>query len=445
MKLIRILSLAASILLATFPAQGKGKLGFDGEDATSVGIYIKDLTTGKVVMEHNSSLALTPASVMKAITTASVVTKAGIDTCFTTTVGLSGQATEDGWHGNIIVHASGDPTLESSNFKSYQGFCDSIAAALRRRGIQDIDGDIIVKTDMPDEGPVMQWECEDIAWPYGAGFFGFNWRDNTTTLTPATGTTSPHVPGLEVCVVPSDSNDLVRGAFSDRLTVYTKGPVKPDRKTDTTVPDPAAVFKYELLHLLDRKGISLSGDVADASEEEIIHVHRSAPFGEIMKSLMVRSDNLFAEGMLRTLAPGQSRSRAIKKEKEIWANHGFKPKYTIIHDGSGLTRANRLSPRFIGNVLEWMSKSKQAGAYTSFFPRAGSDGTMRGFLAKSKTLKGRIALKTGSVSSVQCYAGYKLSSKGKPTHVIVIMVNGFFCPRAQVRKSCEDLLTRLFP
>lgn len=68
---------------------------------------------------------------------------------------------------------------------------------------------------------------------------------------------------------------------------------------------------------------------------------------------------------------------------------------------------------------------------------------MRGFLAKSK-LKGLIALKTGSVSSVQCYAGYKLNAKGEPTHVIVILVNGFFCPRKQVREACEKLLTDTF-
>ena len=68
---------------------------------------------------------------------------------------------------------------------------------------------------------------------------------------------------------------------------------------------------------------------------------------------------------------------------------------------------------------------------------------MRGFLAKSP-LKGKIALKTGSVGGVQCYAGYKLDAKGQPTHVIVIMVNGFFCPRSDVREASEQLLTDLF-
>ncbi len=68
---------------------------------------------------------------------------------------------------------------------------------------------------------------------------------------------------------------------------------------------------------------------------------------------------------------------------------------------------------------------------------------MRGFLAKSD-LTGKIALKTGSVSSVQAYAGYKLDNQGKPTHVVVILVNGFFCPRKQVREGSEKLLINTF-
>lgn len=444
MKTLKFLATAAAVVLVSLTATARGVLGIDGEEATSVGIYIKNLTTGKVVMQHNAGLALTPASVMKAVTTASVLSKYGSDSCFTTSVRLTGSSDENGWHGDIVVDACADPTIESSNFKSRQGFCDSIANALVRLGVKDIDGDIVVRQNLRDAGPILQWECEDIAWPYGAGLHGMNWRDNTTTLTPATGTTSPHVPGLEVCTVVSDSNDLVRGMMSDRLMVYTKGQPKADTKLDTTVPDPATVFREELRKRLDAKGISMTGEEARAEGNTLLYTHRSAPFGEIMKSLMVRSDNLFAEGMLRTLAPGASRKKAITVEKEMWNARGISARHTIINDGSGLTRANRLSPLFIADVLEWMTKSKNAETYTSFFPKAGKEGTMRGFLAKNKALKGLIAMKTGSVSSVQCYAGYKLSAKGKPTHVIVIMVNGFFCPRAQVRKACEDLLTRTF-
>ena len=162
-----------------------------------------------------------------------------------------------------------------------------------------------------------------------------------------------------------------------------------------------------------------------------------------MRSLMVRSDNLFAEGMLRSIAPDGTRKSALQRQKEIWATRGVNPRYTIINDGSGLTRANRLSARFIGDVLEWMAQSPMADTYTSFFPKAGKEGTMRGFLSKSP-LSGKIALKTGSVSSVQCSAGYKLDDNGKASHVVVILVNGFFCKRPQVREGAENLLTEIF-
>ena len=151
----------------------------------------------------------------------------------------------------------------------------------------------------------------------------------------------------------------------------------------------------------------------------------------------------FAEGMLRAIAPDSSRKAAITREKELWNSRGVSAEFTHIKDGCGLTRANKLSPKFIAGVLEWMAKSPMGETYASFFPRAGKDGTMRGFLAKSP-LKGKIALKTGSIGGVQCYAGYKLDASGKPTHVIVIMVNGFFCPRKDVRIASEKLLTRLF-
>jgi len=422
-------------------------LGIDGEESTSVGIYIKDLRTGKVLVDHNSQLALTPASVMKTITTASALSIAGPDRRFTTPVVLKGHSDGDTWHGDIVVRSCADPTIESENFKARCGFCDSIADGIRRAGFSKVSGRIIVEQNLLNPGPIAQWEIEDVAWPYGAGLFGMNWRDNTFTLYPATGKTKPDVPGLDVVLRRSTSgNDLVRGIDSDHLTVYARN--TNDRKwaVRTSMPDPATVFKAELKAKLNENGITLGDEEnsgGDGVKEITVYTHRSPSFAEIMRSLMIRSDNLFAEGILRAIDPASSRKDVIKREKELWATRGINPKYTIINDGSGLTRANRLSARFIADVLEWMAKSPQGETYASFFPRAGKEGTMRGFLAKS-TLKGHIALKTGSVSSVQAYAGYKLDANDKPTHIIVILVNGFFCPRKQVREGAENLLIKTF-
>ncbi|MDE7458165.1 MAG: hypothetical protein K2M77_04770, partial [Muribaculaceae bacterium] len=58
-----IVFLAASVTAVTSDAQEL--LGIDGEEATSIGVYIKDLTSNEVLYDFNSELALTPASVMK--------------------------------------------------------------------------------------------------------------------------------------------------------------------------------------------------------------------------------------------------------------------------------------------------------------------------------------------------------------------------------------------
>jgi D-alanyl-D-alanine carboxypeptidase/D-alanyl-D-alanine-endopeptidase (penicillin-binding protein 4) len=90
-----------------------------------------------------------------------------------------------------------------------------------------------------------------------------------------------------------------------------------------------------------------------------------------------------------------------------------------------------------------MAQSNYCRTYVSYFPRAGIDGTLKNFL-KGSNLEGKIALKTGSLSGVQCYAGYKLDSDGTPTHTVVIMANNFFCKRAELRKEIENLLIKKF-
>lgn len=435
--------------MASFVAAAQDLLGIDGEEATSIGVYIKDLKSGEVLYDYNSELALTPASVMKLVTSATALSLLGEDYRFTTAVELRGDyapGDRHSWRGDLVVCSSGDPTLESENFKDNLGFCDSIAVGLRRLGITSVEGRIVVEQTMKDAGPVAQWEIEDIAWPYGAGLFGFNYLDNTFTVYPLTGETKPFVPGFEVEMHKSDdSNDMIRGVYSDRLVVFSRNTTKKKWSVRTTMPDPSAVFVYQLTDVLKRNGISVGEKEGRTvkPQTKTVHVHRSPTAKDMLRSLMVRSDNLFAEGMLRAIAPSDSRSGAIKREKELWTNRGVNADYTIINDGSGLTRANRLSPRFIGDVLQWMSESRLAATYAGLFPKAGMDGTMRTFLSGT-SLEGKIALKTGSVSSVQTYAGYMLDDEGLPTHVIVVMVNGFFCKRADVRKAVEQLLIDTF-
>lgn len=447
-----ILRLTALIiaLLAMLPANA-GILGIDGEEATSVGIYIKDLGTGKVIAAQNASVALTPASVTKIVTTATALSLIGPDYHFETQAGLSGaRSTRDKsiWEGDIIIVSSGDPTLESDEFDTACGFADSIVSRLRALGISGITGSVSVIQTMKDAGTIPQWECEDIAWPYGAGLYGFNYAGNCVRAYPNKGTTRP-ASNLGITVVPSPDtgSDIMRGAGATNLTVIAPEKKRRDANWNlsVTVPDPAAVFCGVLTGKLQAAGITIGQKFTDNPRviATPVYTHLSPASADIMRNLMKRSDNLFAEGMLRAIDPSASRDDCLKAERKFLEDCGIAARYTIIKDGSGLTRGNKISPLALGQLLEYMARTELADTYLGFFPVAGIDGTLKSFLKKSR-LKGKLALKTGSVSAVQTYAGYKTGVDGKPTHVVVVMVNGFFCPRATLRGAIEKFLLKTF-
>ncbi len=258
----------------------------------------------------------------------------------------------------------------------------------------------------------------------------------------------PSVPGLHVVdrtALGSGDITLLRGIDSDLLIADGVCREKGVRIW-CSMPDPSAVICHEVDSTLQARGIEVSGAVvksviAEGDPESRVVMRQFSPrLGEVLRSLMVRSDNLMAEGALRAVAPGASRNDAISLLRSLWKSRGVDLTYTRILDGSGLARGNAISPRRLGSILRWMARSPMSDEYVALFPRAGLDGTLRSFLAKSPQRK-RYVLKTGSMGGVQCYAGYRLDATGKkPTHVVVVMVNNFSGSRSALRKEVERLL-----
>ncbi|MDE6299913.1 MAG: D-alanyl-D-alanine carboxypeptidase [Muribaculaceae bacterium] len=81
--------------------------------------------------------------------------------------------------------------------------------------------------------------------------------------------------------------------------------------------------------------------------------------------------------------------------------------------------------------------------YASFFPLAGQEGTLRKFLAGT-LLEGYVAMKTGSMRGIQCYAGYKLDDDYVPTHTIVIIMNEITGSRETAKKAAQRMLLEIF-
>lgn len=432
-----------SLIAIASPQMSAQVLGIRGEKHSSIGIYIKNIGADTVVFESDADRDLAPASILKSFTSASALSLLGRDYQFKTTVKLQGSKSQNSgkWNGNIVIVPSGDPTLESSHFEKNKGFCDSIVANIKKLGITEISGSINVREKMTEPGPVTQWEIDDVAWSYGAGLYDFNYKDNVFSVATASKTSKPYVPNLNITTVPtSGSIDVVRGIYSNNLYIYGNALSDAKTRVSTTMPHPADVFIYELKEKLTNAGIAVSGsDKSVAADEITVYVHKSPKLISILQSLMERSDNMFAEGVLRAFAAQKDRSEAIKAELNLWKNRNLNTEFITVKDGSGLARVNRVSPHFMGEMLSWMAKSKQSKDYVSLFPIAGKTGTVKSFMLNTR-LSGKLVLKTGSMNGVQCYAGYKIDDNGNPTHVVVIMANSFFGTRADLRTAISNLL-----
>ncbi|MCH5227633.1 MAG: D-alanyl-D-alanine carboxypeptidase [Muribaculaceae bacterium] len=402
MKLQRSALSLLTIFLAVFSAFAASAdealsefLRRNGIPDNSVSVKIVDLADGSVVVSHNEGTPLIPASIMKSVTTAALLESVGPDWRYHTRIYIDGPIDLGYLRGNVIVEGACDPTLNSSKEPFSEDIIEEICSALSSQLIRRVEGSIIIdENNFPGSPHPESWAKEDRAKYYGTGSHALNYSDNA------------------------------RGDFA--------------------VKNPSANFVSLLKKGLAARDISLEDNPMPEGRRVQIHDHLSAPIDEIMRSCMVRSDNLFAESMLRTYGKMEgcdgSTSQAVSKEMQLWEDKNFPLEGVKIHDGSGLSRSNRVTANFMTELLSNMSGNPY---YASFFPLAGQEGTLKKFLANTP-LDSYVAMKTGSMRGIQCYAGYKLDDDYMPTHVIVIIMNDITKSRDRAKQAAEKLLLSIF-
>lgn len=380
---------------AQSPAETFAQSGAINPDKCAV--LITDLGTGKIVDSHNADTPLIPASVTKTVTIASTLGKTGINHRYKTDVYLTGPIKDGTVEGNIYIMGSGDPTLGADVEPYPADFIGEITKALQKKGVREVAGTVRIDATAIDAPAVPpSWGSGDRAKDYGAPVYGFNWHRN------ASGSRS--------------------------------------------VQDPQAAFARDLTSRLARAGITVRRALMYPDEKlgKPLVTHVSPAIDDIMRSCMRRSDNMYAETLLRTFAflngKPSTPEAGGKEEMALWKKRGAHMEGVNIVDGSGLSRQNRLTARFLSDVLTQMASNVD---YASFFPLAGQEGTLAKFL-KDTPLDGYIAMKTGSMSGVQCYAGYMLDEAYAPTHVVVILINDFPKGRAEAKKAAQDMLLQTF-
>ncbi|MGM9816283.1 MAG: D-alanyl-D-alanine carboxypeptidase/D-alanyl-D-alanine-endopeptidase [Lepagella sp.] len=365
-------------------------------DADNSALLIIDLKSGKKILSHNADLPLIPASIMKSVTIATLLNKVGHNYEYATPVYLTAPVDDGIVEGNLLVEASGDPAINTVYDPKSEDFVAEIVAGLKALGVDTIRGKIVVdESKFPGPSINPTWQKGDLSYAYGTGTHGFNFQDN------ASGKKS--------------------------------------------VQNPIATFRSHLNTSLTAAGIAIQALNVEGSDHEFVPVcrHISPTIDEIMRSCMVRSDNQYAEAMLRlvgaTYGDKGSTAEGAEQMLSFWRQKHANLKGVKIVDGSGLSRTNRLTVLFMADMLRIMAKNPY---YVSFFPLSGLEGTLKHLLAKTP-LEGYLALKTGSMKGVQCYAGYKLDDDYAPTHIVVVMLNNL-PNRAEARRQLDTLLLKTF-
>ena len=426
-----------------------------------IGLYVESLNRGETVFAHNEHKLFISASNMKIFTTATALLRFGPGFRYKTKIYHTRSVSSGVLTGDLIVRGSGDPTLAPrySNGDSGSFFRDW-ADSLKSNGITKIDGNLIgdasyFQTDALGYG----WQWDDEPYYYSAQISALSFNDNcvdvtviasdkigeapTVYLSPPT--TYVSIDNGAITTAPDSVRTLylTRPRLQNKILVRNEIPInKPKLIRSISVEEPAKFFIHVLREVLDEKGIEVTGDLKivnnpgeiNYSAHSLVFTHHSPPLSDIINVVNKRSQNLYAEQLLATIAAeyGEtaSASAGIQVVNNTLARMGITINEFSMRDGSGLSRFNLISPHSVGLLLRYMFKHKYYSYFYDSLPIAGVDGTL-GSKMKKTPAEGVVRAKTGTVGYVRNLSGYVKSKSGEE-FIFSLLVNNYLLPTPSI-------------
>lgn len=405
------------------------------------GFLAVSLKDGRVACGRDAQKLFNPASAHKILT--SVVALDALDADFRWQTKLYARnKIENGiLDGDLVLYGHGAPDFDDENLAN-------LISQISRQGLKEIRGNIVgdesfFTGDNIGDG----WTWNDLQWYYGAEASALSFDQNQAKIIFANGK-------------PIASNDYVKVSSAVKAdagieAVGLKGTLGGNQfyawgngdslNARVAVNNPALFAAETLKKALEKKGISVKGEARSAnwqSENKLDAANAvelasvdSQTLGEIVRKMNKNSVNLYAELILRTLgkrfgsgAPDENPQKQKLRGDDAagasvlkkWLNEKNVAADEIeIHDGSGLSRLDFVTPEAVARALVYASQSKFSEVFKNSLPIAGTDGTLSGRLGRAR---GKILGKTGSITYVNALAGYAKTSSDE-TFAFVIFCN----------------------
>ena len=426
-----------------------------------VSLYVIDGRTGALVFEKNPQVGLAPASCQKVITGITAFELLGKGYRYQTGIAYEGNITNGILSGNIYLIPSGDPTLGSWRWAStsVELIELQILAALKRKNIREIHGDIILDdSKWETQATPRGWIWEDVGNYYGAGARGLNWHENQYDLLLHPGKNEGDSvqiistrPELQIPVLINELKTGKRGSGDNSviylpeqgLIGYLRGTVPAGKDTfvvSGSIPDVAGHFLKTIEDLFGANGITLKGRSRTATylfynKEQLkyspvmLDSILSPTFDSINYWFLKKSINLYGEALVKTIAYEKAKfgstDTGLNLIKDFWNKRGIERSALNIIDGSGLSPCNRVTTHALVTVMQY---ARNQDWFPSFYHA----------LPEQNGLK----MKDGYINGVRSFTGY-VKSKNGHEYTFSFIVNNFIGNAGNIRDKMWELLNIL--
>ena len=459
----------------------KNVLGSDDFKGASVSM-LAVTGDGDTLLCHDSGRLLIPASNMKLVSTALAMHSLGPDYRYGTGIGYSGTIEDGTLRGDLYIIGGGDPTIGSANpiATPLDTLFGEWMEMISDTGISHIEGNIVGDGRFfsgMDGHPT--WEVCDAGTYYGTGTSGLSFYENVQDFNVSAGEKPgdpvniepgyPETPWMEFiysCTTgkPGTGNSLYFYPDSFYPCGEMRGTFAVDRQPRTEHAAnrfPEYTLAWYFWRFLADNGIESEEGPADTGPVfgicvmpqdslKIIGRTFSAPLSDIIAETNRKSNNLYAETLMKTLGKEYCGSGCYDSSyvavRGLLEETGVTGHKTIIRDGSGLSRENLLSADFLCDLLMKMTLSPSFEDFFNSLPRPGGIGTLEYEMQSVPfSIKDRIRMKSGSMGGVRCLSGYIIPETGAREDMIIfsLLVNGYTVPLYRIQRALDSIILSL--
>ncbi len=437
-----------------------GNLVSEVDKKASVGVKVVLLKNNSTIYEKNATHLFTPASNTKLITAAAAYHLLGPDYQFKTKLYTDKKV---GTHAirHLYIKGAGDPTLTDKDLVA-------LAKRLRSLGIHEIKGDIIVDASL--------FSSESAAAP------GWSKGDGPIFDKSPTGGLMVNHSCIRIQVKPSrmvgKKPIVIIDPHTDYVLIQNEAKTRAENKPHSLTVVPGAhnsliirgflgkksktkFYRMAVEHptiyagqvlagILKAQKIQVRGKVTTGIVPEnarFLAEHSSTDLNDIIRHMMKRSDNLYADSLFRLMGarhtnePGSWANGKKAIEEFLQTTVGIDTTTLKIFDGCGLSHKNKVSPNDFIQLLSWMyTQSPYKDNFIASLPIGGVDGTLRNRM--KQTVPHSINAKTGNLNGVTCLSGYITPKTGLPL-IFVIMVNRKNKSAVMFKRKLEDQLCKI--